>query len=58
MKSQIVLLLLFTLGVYSRNCRINEKVNKRGPHRCWHSDECGGDRYCSRFGYCHGPSNC
>jgi len=43
---------------YDDNCTHNERKNSRGPHKCWSSGECTGARACSRWGWCHGTTQC
>ena len=40
------------------DCNHDEAQNPLGPNQCWYDSECGGDRYCSPWGWCHGESNC
>mmetsp|Transcript_16458 Transcript_16458/g.27935 ORF Transcript_16458/g.27935 Transcript_16458/m.27935 type:complete len:97 (-) Transcript_16458:200-490(-) len=42
----------------SKDCTIDEARNRRGPNKCYNSNECHGDRYCSSYGWCNGNNNC
>ena len=49
--------LIEKVKVVSDLCKINEKLNSRGSNKCYRSDECQGNRYCSN-GWCNGSSGC
>lgn len=40
------------------NCDHDERKNKWGAHKCMSSSDCAGARYCSRWRWCHGKTNC
>jgi len=42
----------------SDNCTHDERKNTNGPHKCMSSADCTGARYCSRWRWCHGTTQC
>lgn len=43
---------------FTRQCFINEKKNRLGPHKCFFNGDCRGKRICSSEGNCIGKSMC
>ena len=59
MKSLFTIMsLVATMAAAANTCEYDEALNALGPNRCSSSLECGGARYCSDWGWCHGNSGC